>query len=153
MQHAINNVLISIHTPTQGVTAADDGRDREPDNFNPHSHAGSDRLRVFVFFRLVHISIHTPTQGVTLGHHVYNELRKDFNPHSHAGSDCRCQQNNCYPFQISIHTPTQGVTSRRSKSPHKQVISIHTPTQGVTIQTAGVDTQPGKFQSTLPRRE
>ena len=55
---------ISIHTPTQGVTAV--------------CHGGQP------FYG---ISIHTPTQGVTM-EDLLRYMRVDnFNPHSHAGSD------------------------------------------------------------------
>ena len=57
--------VISIHTPTQGVTEALKKIKRVKDNFNPHSHAGSD-LGNGMEINHVGISIHTPTQGVTL---------------------------------------------------------------------------------------
>ena len=61
----VADMLISIHTPTQGVTFAVVFSDWVEQDFNPHSHAGSDGLTIIPppFFFL--ISIHTPTQGVT----------------------------------------------------------------------------------------
>ncbi len=59
---------------------------REIENFNPHSHKGSDRL-------LLHKSLY-----------VCN-----FNPHSHKGSDMGNEIFG-YKVDISIHTPTRGVT-------------------------------------------
>ena len=57
-------MIISIHTPTQGVTYDEDAEK--------------------IWDR---ISIHTPTQGVTLkGNHLQSTIYY-FNPHSHAGSD------------------------------------------------------------------
>ena len=57
--------MISIHTPTKGVTPniVSDVFDRV--NFNPHSHEGSDDDLEEVLRELGH-----------------------FNPHSHEGSDC-----------------------------------------------------------------
>ncbi len=60
----VNLLLISIHTPTQGVTR--DNGSRVPE---------------------MYISIHTPTQGVTICHCLVKIRICNFNPHSHAGSD------------------------------------------------------------------
>ena len=57
--------IVSIHTPTQGVTLCKD-----------------------LLFQLKTVSIHTPTQGVTTG--IEYEAKKNY---------------------VSIHTPTQGVTA------------------------------------------
>ena len=57
------NLRISIHTPTQGVTHTYVWVFKIQ-NFNPHSHAGSDQTK-----------------------NIYRESNKNFNPHSHAGSD------------------------------------------------------------------
>ncbi len=121
-------------------------------NFNPHSHAGSDRIlphRQICAF----ISIHTPTQGVTGSRQSIRGNPSHFNPHSHAGSDLhrrkhRMRQIHFNPHShagsdmmggtmasvesISIHTPTQGVTLNREIAMFDSCISIHTPTQGVT---------------------
>ena len=122
--------MISIHTPTQGVTVYDFWQLLQYDNFNPHSHAGSD----------------LSWQGIT-------DLIGNFNPHSHAGSDLKWKT--IRPeYAISIHTPTQGVTRfkftptgggwfqstlprrewqyERETTGDNTSISIHTPTQGVT---------------------
>ncbi len=56
------------------------------DDFNPHSHAGSDARSNRGDYEVV-ISIHTPTQGVT--EQMESVGKQDY---------------------ISIHTPTQGVT-------------------------------------------
>ena len=39
--------FISIHTPTQGVTRARSRQRLTVTHFNPHSHAGSDKLQLF----------------------------------------------------------------------------------------------------------
>ena len=102
-------MMISIHTPTQGVTCR----------------LLSARFELY-------ISIHTPTQGVTLHSFECNCNHLYFNPHSHAGSDVTQFARNWEALQISIHTPTQGVTPEEPIRAHKAEISIHTPTQGVT---------------------
>ena len=55
--------IVSIHTPTQGVTDETSETD------------GEDK-----------VSIHTPTQGVTNAPITYTILAS-FNPHTHAGCD------------------------------------------------------------------
>ena len=142
---------VSIHTPTQGVTAAtifcsefNKFQSTHPrrvwliyhflhfrtECFNPHTHAGCDDVTVY-FSVSAKVSIHTPTQGVTQARYVL-----------------------IYPVTVSIHTPTQGVTwcgadgwyTVPSFNPHTHAgcdhlisdkilairVSIHTPTQGVT---------------------
>ena len=142
---------ISIHTPTRGVTTAALTSACVAQDFNPHSHKGSD-----VVFPLI--------CKVTL----------DFNPHSHKGSDlfCKTKRFRHIVFQstlpqgewlqdvyykkriyfISIHTPTRGVTGSQFYYLRRYRISIHTPTRGVTREKRtrlGVT----KFQSTLPQGE
>ena len=59
----IHLVIVSIHTPTQGVTflyICNVFRIC----FNPHTHAGCDLIEV-IQPRPLCVSIHTPTQGVT----------------------------------------------------------------------------------------
>ena len=124
---------ISIHTPTQGVTeilrkAAKTnwfqstlprrewlligwGFMKMHRNFNPHSHAGSDKPLTAEREVQGNISIHTPTQGVT------RKLASYF-----------------VKYSISIHTPTQGVTETDPVIWVGNTISIHTPTQGVTLR-------------------
>ena len=102
--------LVSIHTPTQGVTA------------------------ITILHRCeVSVSIHTPTQGVTLWEQQVFMYKQCFNPHTHAGCDLRHHFPNISKAMVSIHTPTQGVTNRlRTENQELKTVSIHTPTQGVT---------------------
>ena len=121
---------ISIHTPTQGVTA------------HPclcrlmaaiSIHTPTQGVTVYTWLQWDNgaISIHTPTQGVTvswdelrdfirwfqstLPHREWRWLRMIklcriyFNPHSHTGSDWDFIKFDTI-LDISIHTPTQGVT-------------------------------------------
>ena len=78
--------LVSIHTPTQGVTMPSDIFSLKCSCFNPHTHAGCDMDLICVVMR-GRVSIHTPTQGVT---------SKPINY--------------IFAVWVSIHTPTQGVT-------------------------------------------
>ena len=140
--------MVSIHTPTQGVTCSH--RQHHPFRqfqsthprrvwryhathwllpvtcFNPHTHAGCDRS-LGVRQHSVCVSIHTPTQGVTVLFGCCYILCC-FNPHTHAGCDFIWF---CFTFLF--------------------LVSIHTPTQGVTIWGFTVDNI-SKFQSTHPRR-
>ena len=121
-------VMISIHTPTKGVTGFKSGLNELLGDFNPHSHEGSDTMAEYLAVS-AQISIHTPTKGVTttLGYQL-------------------CAQH------ISIHTPTKGVTILKWSESSCINISIHTPTKGVTMQMFIVFVFV-VFQSTLPRRE
>ena len=103
--------VISIHTPTRGVTHLGGYSLSEVKNFNPHSHKGSDT-----------------------GEDILKHFAQDFNPHSHKGSDV-WQKFKQQWYLISIHTPTRGVTVVLVALSGVYVISIHTPTRGVTLMT------------------
>ena len=85
----LENVLsiVSIHTPTQGVTEGSSKVIIMDSSFNPHTHAGCDHGRAGGGVLPGMVSIHTPTQGVT-GSGLLSHITK----------------------RVSIHTPTQGVT-------------------------------------------
>ena len=97
--------------------------------FNPHSHEGSDGIRLDVY-KLFVISIHTPTKGATP-------------PATKAANK----------LSISIHTPTKGATPFIVYRHNFFVISIHTPTKGATSVRRIRHYNLPQFQSTLPRRE
>ena len=101
-------LLVSIHTPTQGVTSF-----------------------TAVTLQVGEVSIHTPTQGVTLSSHrvddhyqfqsthprrVWHSLvfpfdkTKEFQS-THPRRVWPEMQAKHYPWKVSIHTPTQGVTT------------------------------------------
>ena len=107
--------IISIHTPTKGVT-----------------------LMKGVKAVLLDISIHTPTKGVTFKFCKKCNARINFNPHSHEGSDLS-ESVGLTKTSISIHTPTKGVTNTLAEILGLLVISIHTPTKGVTIGNYSLD--------------
>ena len=98
-------------------------------HFNPHSHAGSDRLYAIVFLQARH-----------------------FNPHSHAGSDPFCILIDAC-LTISIHTPTQGVTFRRNVVPRAPSWFQSTLPRREWPRDAPCVSDSSWFQSTLPRRE
>ena len=104
--------LVSIHTPTKGVTAGGKVMMRRDAGFNPHTHEGCDQKVWWEIFQY-DVSIHTPTKGVTL---YQTEIRLQ--------------------FQVSIHTPTKGVTKELKRIAKEFVVSIHTPTKGVTAYSA-----------------
>ena len=137
--------VVSIHTPTQGVTT------RIwffccSVSFNPHTHAGCDLIPVVLILSLKQVSIHTPTQGVTylmfsstiiskfqsthprrvwLARGKNVQVKGGFNPHTHAG--CDWSLNSRDPFiKVSIHTPTQGVTIPCLNAPISFCFNPHT---------------------------
>ena len=143
------------------------------ENFNPHSHAGSD-TRYLRSYKHYPISIHTPTQGVTVRQSSNDDIMR-ISIHTPTQGVTILIRHGIRNTMISIHTPTQGVTNPTLSTDSNNPISIHTPTQGVTngeqIQMnarknfnphshAGSDQGAGQisknlstFQSTLPRRE
>ena len=79
-------MVVSIHTPIQGVTST---KSQEPGgyySFNPHTHTGCDYVSSAAL-NYAQVSIHTPIQGVTLQGAIIGGA-----------------------FVVSIHTPIQGVT-------------------------------------------
>ena len=83
---ARQEAVVSIHTPTQGVT-----------------------IVIFNGINISIVSIHTPTQGVT-SHLSSVSSMECFNPHTHAGCDLTHHHHSNH-YYVSIHTPTQGVTA------------------------------------------
>ena len=144
-------IVVSIHTPIQGVTRINDMADafdgfqsthpyRVWHNgialrlslkcFNPHTHTGCDTLKSWLSPWAFRFNPHTHT-GCDCCHQVYFYRIRGFNPHTHTGCDLwfsafkRC-------LKVSIHTPIQGVTRVRRCNQHQDRVSIHTPIQGVT---------------------
>ena len=99
-------------------------------NFNPHSHEGSDTGRIKRVRRMVH-----------------------FNPHSHKGSDLLSLVALLALLEISIHTPTKGATKAEAKV--RQHISNFNPHSHEGSDKGGSESTAAyiQFQSTLPRRE
>ena len=82
-------LMISIHTPTKGATAA----------------------TIATCITAINISIHTPTKGATVKTGKTCRWNSYFNPHSHEGSD-DLADHFVAVMVISIHTPTKGATRR-----------------------------------------
>ena len=99
---------ISIHTPTQGVTVKAGRCASNQQNFNPHSHAGSDGSHIFSLSFPNYFNPHSHA-GSDFGRRFIYFKSRYFNPHSHAGSDSDVEDE-LDRLKISIHTPTQGVT-------------------------------------------
>ena len=78
--------VISIHTPTRGVTASDITWSIWQRNFNPHSHKGSDGTEISVDFSPTWFQSTLP-QGEWLRTSATVLVDCYFNPHSHKGSD------------------------------------------------------------------
>ena len=123
---------------------------REIENFNPHSHKGSDNHITTNDNRRVDFNPHSHKGSDRLLLHKSLYVC-NFNPHSHKGSDMGNEIFG-YKVDISIHTPTRGVTWCSAFFACAIVISIHTPTRGVT---ADYNSQYASnwFQSTLPQGE
>ena len=85
---SFDDILVSIHTPTQGVTWRSLSQAGFLHCFNPHTHAGCD-LNQMILTSFSNVSIHTPTQGVTIATLI-----------------------RVLSIAVSIHTPTQGVTMK-----------------------------------------
>ena len=123
--------IVSIHTPTKGVTFCAFSKSLALFCFNPHTHEGCDR-----------------------NHNGLKHFKKGFNPHTHEGCDLWIflklavvlQFQSTHPrrvwlpstysktthFVVSIHTPTKGVTVLSLSWIMLMLVSIHTPTKGVT---------------------
>ena len=145
----IHLVIVSIHTPTQGVTTS---------IMYP---AQASQFQ----------STHPRRVWLQQQSSVQNSI--SFNPHTHAGCDLFIISF-ISERSVSIHTPTQGVTQSITSTKLIKIVSIHTPTQGVTLASyslfwwytsfnphthAGCDKEiwmrslrNGLFQSTHPRR-
>ena len=126
-QKSNQSEVVSIHTPTQGVTSLSTllsarqwFQSTHPRRVWPYTAQLRQSCKM--------VSIHTPTQGVTFG-------------------------TNNFPVWavVSIHTPTQGVTPVSEDMTDEDKVSIHTPTQGVTTGRS-LESLAQEFQSTHPRR-
>ena len=144
-----SNNWVSIHTPTQGVTWQFLKVGNYGKCFNPHTHAGCDNSVCVLQDNFCGFNPHTHA-GCDLNIKLKAEMKKRFNPHTHAG----CDPSHLQPIidrLVSIHTPTQGVTILIDQRFAVANVSIHTPTQGVTFRLCFAG-QLLRFQSTHPRR-
>ena len=77
--------LVSIHTPTKGVTWIISIPLEKMLFQSTHPRRVWRRLRVFI--QPYNVSIHTPTKGVTALHVLWSGSGQSFNPHTHEGCD------------------------------------------------------------------
>ena len=101
--------MVSIHTPTQGVTISAQAFNKAA-IVSIHTPTQGVTNGIFAFMGRRDVSIHTPTQGVT-PHTGFLPVDGGFNPHTHAGCDFGNYRRQHKIYQVSIHTPTQGVTT------------------------------------------
>ena len=127
MNQDTKDKIVSIHTPTKGVTPS-----------APQIGATCA------------VSIHTPTKGVTQPWNLYADMKNRFNPHTHEGCDSQNQSNNPFYRCFNPHTH-EGCDPWAQPSLSNLQVSIHTPTKGVT-QWLIREMQEQLFQSTHPRR-
>ena len=76
---------VSIHTPTQGVTAVTYD-DIFPKRFNPHTHAGCDPASFWLQCNHHSFNPHTHAGCDNISHQLIY-FSYSFNPHTHAGCD------------------------------------------------------------------
>ena len=121
--------MISIHTPTKGVT--------------------SHRIRHKVTSA---ISIHTPTKGVTNISQDKRGVKKYFNPHSHEGSDSKRNTIQTIRYNFNPHSHEGSDFYIGTTKPTKGDFNPHSHEGSDTAGKSFVERQQ-TFQSTLPRRE
>ena len=127
----LHSGLVSIHTPTKGVTLPFRSLYMFSSGFNPHTHEGCDWSVSSLLSRRLRFNPHTH-EGCDNNLHIGFQDLCSFNPHTHEGCDgrmCRC----CRCGIVSIHTPTKGVTIIFICHDKETQVSIHTPTKGVTL--------------------
>ena len=106
--------VVSIHTPTKGVTGIRLSHILSPECFNPHTHEGCDKiLRTFA------------------------SDKTSFNPHTHEGCDPKPSITRAYGFCFNPHTH-EGCDKWRWQRIDRISVSIHTPTKGVTPQQKSI---------------
>ena len=123
----IHLVIVSIHTPTQGVTY----------------------LSFPSFQNGVFQSTHP--RRVWRCYSILQCVRQSFNPHTHAGCDMMWCGRMIYRAEFQSTHPRRVWQGDLNEKFAERVVSIHTPTQGVT--TYGyIAVIVRMFQSTHPRR-
>ena len=144
--------LVSIHTPTWGVTA------RSPITIQmlqfQSTHLHEVWLLVLDWIHILVISFNPHTyMRCDIHNSLSLSIKESFNPHTYMRCDfstvANCINLSCFNphtymrcdqkargwlvrMEVSIHTPTWGVTKTHNYSDVAEVVSIHTPTWGVT---------------------
>ena len=153
--HSCNNnytvFLISIHTPTQGVTLAPVFSLPYSFDFNPHSHAGSDLNRMCLPICSLNFNPHSHA-GSDQKPQVLQLNGKHFNPHSHAGSDHLHPVRHTGYVKFQSTLPRREWRSLRGCSRYHEDFNPHSHA-GSDIGRKWHRQVARSFQSTLPRRE
>ena len=146
-------LIVSIHTPTQGVTLSHNSVVYIYDCFNPHTHAGCDIIALSLHIALVSFNPHTHAGCDAFAHVIHTRIFRFQSTHPR-----RVWQNLDVDYVISpmfqsthprrVWHWKQCVRNLvRCFNPHTHAgcdngftaffmfknVSIHTPTQGVTI--------------------
>ena len=100
--------MVSIHTPTKGVTCYQYLYQTPGRSFNPHTHEGCDYTLAVCIVAFQGFNPHTH-EGCDLCASPKCAHRSGFNPHTHEGCD-QALATVYGNFLVSIHTPTKGVT-------------------------------------------
>ena len=146
------NTIVSIHTPTQGVTQTYNPRvpgigfqsthprrvwlnwnstSKPIRGFNPHTHAGCDISEPKRGKCQLRVSIHTPTQGVT---QISKVLDKDYKFQSTHPRRVWLYWHNIWICVACFNPHTHaGCDVPYAPLGNLSAVSIHTPTQGVTL--------------------
>ena len=164
--------MVSIHTPTKGVTYVLGiivGR-----NWFQSTHprrvwlAAHTPLTLGRLFQSTHprrvwlervaeivnassVSIHTPTKGVTSVVQWATSTSLCFNPHTHEGCDSAVESDVREYIEFQSTHPRRVWLLLFRLSLFRSFVSIHTPTKGVTDFIV-LNGNKSKFQSTHPRR-
>ena len=141
--------IVSIHTPTQGVTFTFDNENFSFVGFNPHTHAGCDPSAFALSAVIPCFNPHTHA-GCDFQRWRQEKPKYCFNPHTHAGCDFLSLPQPCNQQCFNPHTHA-GCDDANGEFLDTLKVSIHTPTQGVTLSD-DVREIKEQFQSTHPRR-
>ena len=123
-------IVVSIHTPTKGVTHFFNDYFSRILGFNPHTHEGCDLLGSLVMIHVFCFNPHTH-EGCDIPNSVIKKYNRSFNPHTHEGCDVTLTIWVLLIICFNPHTHEGCDTTSKVTDGNMQV-SIHTPTKGVT---------------------
>ena len=142
---------VSIHTPTQGVTQPVVPTESDNDGFQ-----STHPRRVWLDCGQCDYCIHkfqsTHPRRVWHNTVVITLFPFCFNPHTHAGCDSIKHSSTSLSHSFNPHTHAGCDSGRIMFIIKTGIVSIHTPTQGVTQILLDSQAQQILFQSTHPRR-
>ena len=125
--------VVSIHTPTKGVTHQSYQNLRQfcVSIHTPTKGVTEELIKTGYRYR---VSIHTPTKGVT-SHRPAIMRTVSFNPHTHEGCDQVSVFHQALRWCFNPHTH-EGCDFGWFVQLLEDEVSIHTPTKGVTAYSA-----------------